>query len=69
MYPDLGSVYLTNSSLKPGEKSWTDTALVILKVLAYIALSMVAVLFIVKRFFKLRRRRTERYRLRPLNRK
>ncbi len=69
MYPDLGSVYLTNASPKAAENSWTGPALDILKVLAYIVLSMVVILLLVKWFFKLRRRRTERYRLRPLNRK
>lgn len=70
MYSDLGSVYLTNASSLPVQTSWTITALNIVKVLAVIGLSIIAILFLIRWFFKGRRRvrRIDRNKLRRLNR-
>lgn len=66
MYADLGAVYLTNSSPKPAGSSWGDTILAVLKVIALAVLGVVAILFMIRWLFKLRRRRTARNKLRVL---
>ncbi|MEQ8174249.1 MAG: D-alanyl-D-alanine carboxypeptidase family protein [Syntrophomonadaceae bacterium] len=67
MYADLGTIYLINSSSKPVQDSWGDMVLKVLKILAIVVLSVAALLFIIRWFFKLRKLRKKRNNPRPLN--
>lgn len=67
MYADLGSIYLINSSPKPAGNSWVDTALTIFKALVIVVLGMVAVLFLMRWYFKMRRKRNKLNKLRRLS--
>lgn len=55
MYGDLGSVYLNNASPRSVKPDWTSTALQILKIIAAIVLSIIALLLLIRWFFKLRK--------------
>jgi len=55
MYPDLGSVYLTNSST--GQWGWINTVLKIFKVLASLIVTIIVLLFILRWYFKMRRKK------------
>lgn len=63
MYADLGSIYLTNASPRPVQDSRGDTALYVLKILAIVVLSIAALLFMLRGFFTLRRKRNKRNKL------
>lgn len=55
MYPDLGSIYLHAAAASNSKSGWISILLKIIRLLAYIGLSITALLFSIRWFFKIRR--------------
>lgn len=66
MYADLGSIYLSNASQRTVRDSWGDTVFNVLKILVIVVLSIVVLLYMIRGFFRLRRKRNNRNKLKVI---